>query len=406
MDIERTLSKHILETSRYFKALLLTGPRQVGKTTLLRYLSGKKRSYVTLDDLDTRILAEKDPAAFISRLSFPVLIDEVQYAPSLFSYIKMKVDEDRQAGQFWLTGSQQFAMMKNISDSLAGRVAIIDMLGISLSEEENRPTTPPFIPREEDLLARQQSAGALSIQDVYTKIWRGSFPDVVVADGKNWESFYSSYLTSYTEKDVRDYHRVDDLMQFRKFMQVVAARTGQVINYTAIANDVGIAMKTVKSWFNVLQATGLVAVIQPYFNNLTKRAVKTPKFHFLDTGLCCYLTGWLTPEVLEKGAMAGAMLESYVVSEVLKSHIHNGKKPRFYYYADKEKREIDLIIEDAGKLHPIEVKQSASLRSMNFKGFDYLSRTKAEIGHGAVMCFVDKLLPISERVDAVPVGYI
>ncbi len=406
MDIKRTLSDHILETSKHFKVVLLTGPRQVGKTTLLRTLAKKSRSYVTLDDLDARAAAEQDPAAFISRLSFPVLIDEVQYAPSLFSYIKMKVDEDKKPGQFWLTGSQQFAMMKNISDSLAGRVAILDMQGISLAEEEKRPKTPPFIPTEEVLLARRKIAKPLNAQEVYTKIWRGSFPDVVVANGKNWETFYASYLTSYTEKDVRDYHRVDDLMQFRKFMQVVASRTGQMLNYSTIANDVGVAMKTVKTWFNVLEATGLVAVIQPYFNNLTKRAVKTPKFHFLDTGLSCYLTGWVTPEVLEKGAMAGAMLETYVVSEILKSYIHNGKQPHLYYYADKDKREVDLLIEEAGKLHPIEVKKSSSVRNMNFKGFDFLENAKADIGHGAVICLTDKLLPMGEGIDAVPVGYI
>lgn len=406
MDIKRSLSEHIIETSKYFKVVLLTGPRQVGKTTLLRSLSGKERSYITLDDLDARALAIEDPKAFISRLSFPVLIDEVQYAPNLFSYIKMKVDKDKIPGQFWLTGSQQFAMMKHISDSLAGRVAILDMLGISLAEEENRPKTSPFIPLPDLLLERRTMSTPLSMRDVFYKIWRGSYPDVVVSKGKNWETFYASYLTSYTEKDVRDYLKVDDLIAFRKFMQVAASRTGQILNYTAMANDLGIAVKTVKSWFNVLQATGLVTIIPPYYNNFTKRAVKTPKFHFLDTGLCCYLTGWVTPEVLEKGAMAGSMFETYVVSEVLKSHLHHGKKPHLYYYADKEKREVDLLIEVAGTLHPIEIKKSSSLRNMNFKGFDFLANTKAKIGHGVVICLIDQLLPINNDVDAVPVGFI
>lgn len=406
MDIKRTIAEQVLEVSQYFKVLLLTGPRQVGKTTLLRSLAKEGRSYVTLDDLDMRIAAEQDPAAFISRLSFPVLIDEVQYAPSLFSYIKMKVDQDKEPGQFWLTGSQQFAMMKNISDSLAGRVAILDMLGISLAEEEERPNTSPFIPRQEVLLERQKTIKPLTIDEIYTRIWRGSFPDVVVAQGKNWETFYASYLTSYIEKDVRDYHRVDDLIQFRKFMQVVASRTGQMLNYSSLANDVDVNVKTIKSWFNVLEATGMVTLIQPYYNNFTKRAVKTPKFHFLDTGLCCYLTGWVNPNVLEKGAMAGALLETYVVSEILKSYIHNGKRPHLYYYADKDKREVDLLIEEAGKLHPIEVKKSSSIRNMNFKGFDFLKNTKTEIGHGAVICFTDKLVSIGNDVDAVPVCYI
>ena len=406
MDIPRTLSEHILKTSEIFKVLLLTGPRQVGKTTLLRSLSGTERSYVTLDDLDTRVLAEKDPASFISGLSYPVLIDEVQYAPSLFSYIKMKVDEDKLPGQFWLTGSQQFAMMKNISDSLAGRVAIIDMLGISQAEERGRPHTPYFISTKAVLKERQALAKPISMKDLYHIIWRGTFPDVVVNQGIAWETFYASYITSYTEKDVRDYLQVDDLMTFRKFMQVAASRTGQMINYTSIANDVGVAVHTVKSWFNVLQATGLIAIIQPYFNNHTKRAIKTPKFHFLDTGLCCYLTGWLTPEVLEKGAMAGAMLESYVVTEIIKSYINNGKKPPIYYYMNKEKKEVDLLIEQAGVLYPIEIKKTASIRNMHFKGFDFLKNTKADIGHGAVICLTDKLLPITKEIDAVPVGYI
>jgi predicted AAA+ superfamily ATPase len=406
MDIPRTLANHIIETSKSFKVLLLTGPRQIGKTTLLKSLAGTDRSYITLGDLDLRTLAEQDPATFINRLSFPTLIDEVQYAPSLFSYIKMKVDNDKLPGQFWLTGSQQFAMMKNISDSLAGRVAILDMLGISLAEEENRVATTPFVPTEEVLLERQHIAKPIGVKDIYYKIWRGSFPDVVVSKGKNWQTFYASYLTSYTEKDVRDYLKVDDLIAFRKFMQVAARRTGQMLNYSAMASDVGVAVKTIKSWFNVLQATGLVALIQPYFNNLTKRAVKTPKFHFLDTGLCCYLTGWVTPEVLEKGAMAGSMLESYVVLEIIKSHIHNGKKPSLCYYTDKDKRQIDLIIEQAGELHPIEVKKSASIRNMHFKGFDFLNSTKAKTGHGAVICLADRLLPITDKVDAVPVGYI
>lgn len=406
MDIQRTLANCVAEVSQSFKVVLLTGPRQVGKTTLLRSLSGSERSYVTLDDLDTRIAAEQDPATFIQRLSYPVLIDEVQYAPSLFSYIKMKVDEDKLPGQFWLTGSQQFAMMKNISDSLAGRVAILDMLGISLAEEEGRTQTPHFLPSLEVLKERQTLAKPISINELYHKIWRGSFPDVVVNDGKAWETFYASYITSYTEKDVRDYLKVDDLIAFRKFMQVAASRTGQMINYTSIANDVNVAVQTIKSWFNVLQATGLITVIQPYFNNLTKRATKTPKFHFLDTGLCCYLTGWMNAEVLEKGAMSGPMLETYVVSEIIKSYIHNGKKPPIYYYADKEKNEVDLLIEDSGKLYPVEIKKTASITNMNFKGFEFLSKTKAEIGHGAVVCLANKMIPITKDIDAVPIGYI
>lgn len=406
MYIPRTLSKYIAEASEAFKVILVTGPRQVGKTTMLKQLAGNSRSYVTLDDLDTRIAAEQDPKSFLAGLKYPVLIDEVQYAPSLFSYIKMKVDEDRVPGQIWLTGSQSFAMMKNISDSLAGRVAIFDMLGVSLAEEMGRSAMPHFMPESQSLEARQLICQPMSVKDLFTKIWRGSFPDVITNDGKFWERFYSSYITTYIEKDVRDYLRVDNLVQFRKFMQVAASRTGQMLNYTDIAKDIGVAVQTVKSWINVLQATGHIALIQPYFNNITKRAIKTPKMCFLDTGLCCYLTGWLNAEVLEKGAMSGSMLESYVVSEIIKSYMHNGKRPPIYYYADKEKNEVDLLIEEAGILYPIEVKKSQAIRNTGFKGFEFLKKAKIEIGHGAILCPVENKVPFSEEIDIVPISWI
>ncbi len=406
MIIKRTLSNHILEASKAFYVVLLTGPRQVGKTTLLQNLQKNDRSYVSLDDIDTRIAAKEDPAAFIDRLKLPVLIDEAQYAPEIFPYIKMVVDKAKRPGLFWLTGSQDFAMMKNISESLAGRVAILDLQGISLAEEEQRHQTPPFITKLEVLKERQNIANVISLSDIYQKIWRGSYPHVVTNNGEIWQRFYESYITTYLERDVRDYLNVDNLMAFRKFIRVAAARTGQMLNYRDISKDVGISEPTVKSWFNVLQATGLIKVIQPYFNNITKRMIKTPKFYFMDTGLCCFLGGWLNPDVLERGAMSGSLLETYVVSEIIKSYIHNGLSPRIFYYADKEKREVDLLIEDSGIIYPIEIKKSSSIRNMNFKGFDFLKNLKIPIGHGAVICFSNSLLPIKENIDAVPVGYL
>lgn len=404
--IERTLGKYILEASEAFYIILLTGPRQVGKTTLLQSIQEEGRSYVSLDDLDMRAAAEQDPAAFIERLQLPVLIDEVQHAPSLFSYIKKTVDASKQKGLFWLTGSQQFAMMKNVSESLAGRVAIFDMHGISLAEELNRSLTPPFLPTLEVLKARQKQGQRLTQTAIFHKIWRGSYPHVVLDDGKTWERFYQSYITTYVERDVRDYLKIDDLVAFRRFMQVAAARTGQMLNFREVSKEVGVSEPTIKSWFNVLEATGLIVFIQPYHNNLTKRLVKTPKFYFMDTGLCCYLTGWLNQDVLEKGAMAGAMLETYVIAELIKSYRHHGRMTRFYYYADKEKREVDLLIEEGGVLHPIEIKKSSSIRNMHFKGFDFLSNLKTEIGPGCVLCFCESLLPISKGIEAVPIGYL
>ena len=405
MYIKRSLSKAVLKASQSFKVLLLTGPRQVGKTTLLKTLQ-KNRSYISLDDKDVCIAANEDPAGFIDRLKLPVLIDEVQYAPNLFSYIKLIVDKTKKNGLFWLTGSQEFSMMKNISESLAGRIAILDLQGISLSEDEGRPQTPPFIPTLDCLKHRQKIAKPLSLEDIYFKIWRGSYPHVVLNNGKTWQTFYESYVTTYIERDVRDYLKIDNLIAFRKFMQIAASRTGQMLKYRDISKEIGVSQPTIKSWFNVLQATGIIKLIHPYFNNMTKRLLKTPKLYFMDTGLCCFLTRWINPEVLEKGAMAGPILETYVISEIIKSYIHNGLSASFYYYADKEKNETDLLIEQNGCLYPIEIKKSASIHSSSFKGFNHLTKLKTPIDHGCILCFQKNLLSYNRNIDIVPISYI
>ena len=383
MYIERTLSKAIIAASEFFKVILLTGARQVGKTTLLQNIQqARPRSYISLDDFNAREIAENDPAIFIDRLDLPVLIDEIQYAPKLFTYIKIAVDRSKKYGEFWLTGSQQFSMMQNISDSLAGRVAIFNLYGLSLAETEQRADNIPFLPDIATLKQRQKTARAIPLKEMYHKIWRGSYPDLIANDGKTWDRFYASYLATYIERDIRDYLKISNLLAFRKFIQVAAARTGQMLNYHNIAVDVGVSEPTIKAWFEVLRASGIIYILHPYHNNITKRLLKTSKFYFLDTGLCCFLTGWVNANVLECGAMAGAMLETYVVAEIIKSYAHNGTTPRLYFYADKEQREIDLLIEQNGVLYPIEIKKSALIQNMHFKGFDYLSALKTPIGHG------------------------
>ncbi|MBM3611053.1 MAG: ATP-binding protein [Alphaproteobacteria bacterium] len=406
MSIERTLAKSILDASRSFYVVMVTGPRQVGKTTLLQGLQNQERSYVSLDDIDQRLAARNDPAGFLDRLKLPVLIDEVQYAPELFPYIKILVDKEKKPGLFWLTGSQQFLMMKNVSESLAGRVAILDMQGISLAEEEGRPNTSPFIPALETLKERHSKARYIGESDIYYKIWRGSYPQVVTSKENIWQRFYESYITTYIERDVRDYLRVDDLMAFRRFIQLAASRTGQMLNYRDISKEIGLSEPTIKSWFNVLAATGLVVFIQPYFNNFSKRLIKTPKFYFMDTGLCCFLTGWITPDVLLRGAMSGPLLETYGVSEIIKSYIHNGQRPPLFYYADTDKKEVDLLIEQSGQLYPIEIKKAASIYNTKFKGFSFLTQLKTPIGHGCVLSFHKSLTPFNEDVDIVPMSYI
>lgn len=405
-NIKRTLAKSVLKTSGSFKVLLLTGPRQVGKTTLLEEAGKKGRSYVTLDDLTQRAAAQVDPAGFIDRLELPVLIDEVQYAPNLFPYIKMSVDKAKKPGQFWLTGSQQFEMMKNVTESLAGRVGILHLQGITLAEEQGRTNDAPFLPEVALLKSRQKTAKTMTARQAFHKIWRGAYPDVVMQNGKNWETFYDSYVSTYIQRDVQDYLGVKNRATFLKFMQMVAARTAQLINYSDIAKDVGVSEVTIKSWMNVLQASGIVTVLQPYHKNQTSRLIKMPKLYFMDTGLCAFLTGWLNAQVLERGAMAGAMLETYVVSEIIKSYLHNGRNPRIYFYRDKEKNEVDLLIEENGMLYPIEVKKTASPSRGDCKAFSILSKLKMPIGHGGVICFVKALAPLAEGVDAIPVGHL
>ncbi|MEN8237164.1 MAG: ATP-binding protein [Pseudomonadota bacterium] len=404
--IKRTLRSAIEDASLSFRVLLLTGPRQVGKTTLLQEIQKDRRSYVTLDDINMRTAAQEDPASFIERLRLPTLIDEVQYAPNLFPYIKIAVDQSKQPGMFWLTGSQQFDMMKNVRESLAGRVAVLNLQGISLAEEQNRANSAPFLPTWEIIKERQQSAQVLTLPDHFFKIWRGSYPDVVMDNGKNWERFYESYVATYIQRDVREYLQITDQVTFHKFMQVVAAHTGQMVNYANVARNVGVSEPTVKAWLGVLQASGIIYLLQPYSNNHLKRLIKTPKLHFMDTGLCCFLTGWLNADVLERGAMSGTILESYVVSEIIKSYLHNGRTPRVYYYRDKEKREVDLLIEENGVLYPIEVKKSAALQKVNSKGFEALKTLSTPIGYGGLLCFVKNLLPVSKNVDAIPIGFI
>jgi uncharacterized protein len=406
VHIKRTLSKAVQKASKSFRVILLTGPRQVGKTTLLQDLQKTTRSYVTLDDLNTRIKATDDPAGFIQLLDLPVLIDEVQYAPELFSYIKMIVDQEKKTGLFWLTGSQQFEMMKNVRESLAGRVGILRLQGISLAEIQGRENLAPFLPTPEIIKERQQTAKPLTLPEVFHKIWCGSYPEVVIQDGENWEIFYDSYVTTYIQRDVRDYLKISDQAQFLKFMQIAASRTGQLLKYSDIATAIGVSEPTIKSWLTVLEASGIIYILQPYFNNQTKRFIKTPKLYFMDTGLCSYLTGWLNPGVLVRGAMSGAMLETYVVAEIIKSYLHNGRNPRIYFYRDKEQYEIDLLIEENGVLHPLEIKQSASLKNIDIKAFKLLPKLKATIGRGAVICLIKDPLPVIKDVTAINVGYI
>ncbi len=405
--IERTLSPVIETISKSFPVLLLTGPRQVGKTTLLKNAAKAGRAYVTLDDLEARALARNDPALFLQAHPTPLLIDEVQYAPELFPYIKMHVDRSGNTGGFWLTGSQKFQIMSGVTESLAGRVAIADLLGFSNREIEGTAyRSAPFLPTGEWLENARTSAGnPQPLRRVYEKIWRGSYPKIVADPNTPWELFYRSYLQTYIERDVRDVLSVRNDIAFYNFVRATAARTAQMLNYASLARDVDIDLKTAKSWLSVLRASGLIALVEPYHNNVTKRVVKTPKLYFLDTGLCAWLTGWSTPETLEAGAMNGAIFETYVFCEILKSYWHNGVYPSIYHYRDSDQSEIDLLIERDGTLYPIEIKKTAT-PSLNATRHFAVLKKQTKVGPGAVVCLRETDIPLSREVTAIPVGYL
>ena len=408
MYVKRTLTQTIERVSASFPVLLVTGARQVGKTTLLENCAEKNRSYVTLDDLEQRGLAQNDPALFFQLHKPPVTIDEIQYAPQLMGQIKILADKEKQAGMFWLTGSQKFHLMKGITETLAGRVAIIDLLGLSQAEIENRANkSRPFLPTQEWIKQAGRDANTPKLlMDVYSNIWRGSYPKVIVDKNMPHDIFYSSYVQTYIQRDVRDLTRVGNEQTFHRFLRATAARTGQLLNYANLARDVDIDQKTVKSWLSILETSGIVYLLQPYHSNLTKRLVKTPKLYFLDTGLCAYLTQWSTAEALEAGAMSGAILETYILTEIIKSYWHNGLAPYLYFYRDKDQKEVDLIIENNNMLYPVEFKKTASPGRNASKHFPVLEKLANPVGHGAVICLRETGIPLSKKVDAIPISYL
>ena len=418
MYIKRALEDTVRKTSATFPVMLVIGPRQVGKSTMLERLAEPNRKIVTLDDPDIRYLAKSDPSLFFQRFTPPVLIDEIQYAAAeLFPYIKMAVDKSKRNGDFWITGSQAFVMMQNVSESLAGRVGIINLLGLSTSEI-NAVSSEVFTTDSERLMKRIEKAKKFDLNGLYSRIFKGSMPKLYADDNVDLEMYYRSYIDSYLKRDIKDLTQVADEMAFYNFMTVVAARTAKPVVYDEIARECGISSPTAKKWLSILKTSHIIALVQPYSNNLLKRVTKMQLLHFLDTGLCAHLLKWGNPEALERGAMSGAFFESYVFSEIYKSYLNAGKEPPIYYYRDKDKKEIDLLIYDNGTLYPIEIKKSASPGKDAIKHFGVLkpvtepekfgelSQTKMKIGNGAVVCMANDLLPIDAKNWYVPVWLI
>lgn len=367
----------------------------MGKTTMLKNCMRNNRTFVSLDVLEIRNLAKNDPALFFQKYKPPLLIDEIQYAPELFPYIKSIVDDSGENGMFWLTGSQQFLLMQNVTETLAGRVGILEMQGFSIAEKTNRKSVP-FAPSKNIPDSKDEK----DVPEIFKEIWLGSYPKLCLNENAIdfWEIFYSSYVQTYIERDVRTLTKTGDELSFLKFMKTVAARIGNLLDYNDIAKDIGISQPTAKAWMSILVSCGIVFLLHPYSNNLTNRIVKTPKIYFSDTGLACYLTGWKTSEVLENGAMSGAFFENYVVSEIRKSYIHNGKTPSLYFYRDKDKKEIDLILEENNILYPVEIKKKSNPDKNDIRNFSVLEKLNVSIGTGMVICLTKNNLPIADNV--------
>ena len=409
MYITRHMEKTVMELNEQYPVLLLTGPRQVGKTTMLEHLievEGKGRKKVSLDDLTLRELAKTDPKMFFQLYQPPLLIDEVQYAPELFPYIKIMVDERHQPGDFWLTGSQLFKMMEGVQESLAGRVALLHLSPLSQSEIMKRPPEPPFSLELPLLSERQNGRQMLNTPEVFQRIHQGGMPALVTGTYSNASIFYSSYIDTYMERDVRRLSHDIDSLKFLRFLRSVAARTSQQVNYKGIADDAEIDQTTAKNWLHVLEALGIIFLLEPYSNNVLKRTVSTPKLYFYDSGIVCYLTRWSSPETAMEGAMSGALLENYTVAEIIKTYQNAGQEPFLYYYRDKDAREIDLILERDGKLFPIEIKKMASPPKKLTKVFDLIDKSPLQRGTGAILCMADQLGAFDQNNLIVPISLI
>ena len=405
--IERHAEAAVKKLAKMFGAVLVAGPRQVGKTTMLQHIT-KGMNYVTLDDMIVRAAAQEESGTFFKNNPPPVFVDEIQKAPVLFEQIKMLIDKSKKKGQFFLCGSQQFRMMKGVSESLSGRVGMLTLLGLSVREQYGIQDDTPFLPTDEYFEKRKKQLAAISYDDVWNIIHRGSMPELCGNPDFDWQMYYGAYVRTYIERDVQDLSGVGDAVKFTRFMTTVAASTGQLVNLASISRNVGISQPTAERWMSILTASNIVYLLKPYSNNITKRAIKTPKLYFLDTGLAAYLTKWNTAEVLKNGAMSGAFFESFVISEIIKSYYNAGiVDPPLYFYRDKDMNEIDLLIEQDGALYPLEMKKHADPQKKDIAAFGLLDKIPdIKRGSGGVICLYDNIITLKDKDRVIPVQYL
>ena len=406
MYIQRHLEKQISEASRYYPVVMVCGQRQVGKSTMLNHIKEPERRYVTLDDGNARRLAATDPALFFETYGYPLLIDEFQRVPSIL--LEMKKIADQKAldgednnGMFWLTGSQKFHMMRGVSESLAGRVAIFDMAVLSAAEKEGRPAAL-FHPDLDSIRERLKYSRSKNVHEVYEDIFRGGMPKLCATD-LDRDRFYMDYINTYIERDIKDLAQVGKLNEFYDFLVFMAARTGQELKYDEIAGAIGVSAPTAKSWVSILERSGVVFILRPWYSNITRRLVKTPKVYFMDTGLAAYLCRWPSAETLENGAMDGAFLETHVVTDIVKRYYNAGKPVDLFYYRDIDKKEIDLLIAEGDKIYPIEIKKSKEPTKPD-KNFGVLAQFKMDVQPGIILCMSDELIPYNRGSWYCPVS--
>lgn len=404
MYIERKIERQLAYLSQHFPAVVMAGARQTGKTTLIRKWAGAREgvTYVTLDYPRIRELARSDPELFLQQYPTPLIIDEIQYAPQLLPYLKIRIDENRLNGQYFLTGSQMFRLMRSVSESLAGRVGILSLYALSRAEIY-QTDEEPFLPAGPLSMKHEET-----ITTVFDRIFRGSMPQMVIDPELTPEAYFGEYMQTYMERDIRDLIEIKSESKYLKFIACAAARTGQEVNLSDMARDVDIDARTAESWLSLLVTSGLVYLLSPYSGNTIKRIVKRPKLYFMDTGLACYLSLWNSPRVLENSAMAEAMFETYVVSEIIKEYTNRGidVRSRLAYYRDNNGREIDLMILSNGTIYPIEIKKSADPGRGALKNFSVLEQLPGQTGEGAVICLSSMEYPLDRRNRVVPVGMI
>lgn len=407
--IDRAITNVLKDRVSSSKCLLLTGARQVGKSTIIKHVF-PGHNIANFDDRLTRLQAREEPKLFFLNNPRPLFIDEVQKESSILEEIKLIVDSSDARGEFILSVSQKLELMKGMSESLAGRISIVELSGLSMREIKGVPFNTHFVPTEKYIQEREKDI--VTYSDIWEFIHKGSSPELYDID-RDWQDFYSSYVATYLERDINELIAADSLT-FTKFMTSVAARTGEMLNYANIANEVGVSEPTIKSWISVLERTGIVYILQPYSSSALSRAIKTPKIYFRDTGLACYLTRWLTAEALKNSAVAGNMFETFVVSEILKTYTNEGKDYRFgiFYYRGKDKRasgenEIDLVIDENGILYPIEIKMTGNPKSSMASANQIIDKIPdKKRGMGVILCMTDRKTYLRDNLVALPIEYI